>query len=216
MLVLSIACYAFAGPVIGVWYSAAGPTTIVEWDGTQGSTLDKYDATDGNTITETDVSFSASGAAFGSVGDELYWTATDGNNITLAQGTIEFKFFGADPLTYSRIIQIGTDYGAFSIRRDNDSTQINFEVEDVNAIFTSLPDLWDSTERTLRFTWDSTANERKLYINGIQDGGTVSDAFSAPTPTGNNFYVGNGSSGEDRPCKGTISDVKIWATVETP
>lgn len=195
----------------------AGVSTVVEWDCTAAG-LDKYDATDGATTTNSGVSFSASGVNVDDGTDVLHFVASDGNNLDYDVGTIEFKYentTGGTARPYSRFFELGTDAGSFCFRRYAWDTILILEIEDEDTTWTVTTNVFDGDEHTIRVTWDTTANERKLYIDGVQEGGTLSNALSTPTPTDTNFWFGC-SNTADREVEGDLSDLKIWHSVVAP
>lgn len=215
--ILLIAISASGMMLIGGKPVSSGVSTVVEWDCT-ATGLDKYDATDGATITETGTDYAAGGVTIDANTDRCSFVATDGNNLEYSAGTIEFRFDGNGTYaTYSRLFQHGDDAGDFCLRRYNSSAHINFEINNVNADFTVTTNLWDGvSERIVRVTWDDAANERKIYINGVQEGSTDTSSFTEHTPdTTTNFYFGTANV-DDGPVEGVLSDLKIWHMVVAP
>ncbi len=193
--------------------------TVVEW-ACDSTGLDKYDATDGGTTSLTGTNFLSDGNVGKGIDIQAaaycYMTATDGNNIDYTQGTIELWVKETVPVEpFARLFQFGTDTGSFCARRHNYDLTINFEIEDVNALFTTTTNIFDGTGHLVRITWDTVANERKLYIDGVQEGGTNTTTISETTPTGSNFYIGCADT-DERQINGIVDSFKIWHTVEAP
>ena len=72
----------------------------------------------------------------------------------------------------------------------------------------NISDLWDTTERSFKFTWDTSLNQRRVYINGAL-AASNNNAISTPSITGTNFSVGTVNI-DARQCDGTISELTIY------
>lgn len=192
--------------------TAVGLTTLVYWD-CATTTLNTFDATDGSTVTVNGTSFVAgctgNGIQLILSTDNSSFVATDGNNINLDHGTIEFEFKEVQPPgTYSTFFQLGTENTAFSLFRYGLDTEIMFRIEGVNWQAT-IVDIFDTACHTIKVSWDTATEYREIWVDGNSQG-TDSTSISTPTPATNDFYVGSHDDANGQ-CEGIIDEFYIWA-----
>jgi len=151
--------------------------------------------------------------------DDYYFPCVDGINIEADQGSISFwyKNNGTTPALNAMFFWHDSGNTAFRLIRVGDTewqARVNGTSVTFSNVGTNIFD--DGLWHYVSFTWDTTINEEKVYIDG-QLKGTETTAITAPALASGNIYIGKrGGEDDDLNIEGTICDFVITNNPNTP
>jgi len=160
-------------------------------------------------------------------GNDAYLISDTGLSQSLTATTVEIRFAANDLPLETVLMSFNNPAGdELSIQLDDPSNNLEIDFGASTVASASAIDyraaLVDGTVHTLSVTWDSTAGDWSVYIDGIFiESGTGLSAGSSLDTTNGQFVFGQEqdaqNSGYDSTqyFSGTIYDVRIWNDVRT-
>ncbi|GKS64187.1 hypothetical protein YTPLAS72_14910 [Nitrospira sp.] len=160
-------------------------------------------------------------------GNDAYLISDTGLSQSLSATTVEIRFAANDLPLETVLMSFNNPAGdELSIQLDDPSNNLEIDFGAGTVAYASAIDyraaLVDGTVHTLSVTWDSTAGNWAVYIDGaFIESGTGLSAGSSLDTTNGQFVFGQEQDGLDsgydstQYFSGTIYDVRIWSDVRT-
>ncbi len=207
-------------------FNGADTLTVVSTDATANTDTDMVAITvtaqnDAPTDLSSGIELNTDG------GNDAYLISDTGLSQSLSATTVEIRFAANDLPLETVLMSFNNPTGdELSIQLDDPSNNLEIDFGAGTVAYASAIDyraaLVDGTVHTLSVTWDSTAGDWAVYIDGaFIESGTGLSAGSSLDTTNGQFVFGQEQDGLDsgydstQYFSGTIYDVRIWSDVRT-
>jgi len=206
--------------------SAPDEYLLCQWN-CDSDTLDVYNATDGSTVTRSGADYDSDGTKgkgcelLDANNDTIDFVASDGNNINLDTGTIEFDFKQTEIFnTFRTLFILGSSATAFALYSGSTSTSYIFRfagssytISGSGGAGTNV-DIADGQWHHLKLTWEK-GGKAILWFDGEATDDDTTLVDSSPSPTNTTFHLGCWYSSGDA-IGGIIDNFKIYSAPILP
>lgn len=186
-----------------------GLTGVWLMDAYGGGLVNEFVNDHNGTITGAD--WVPSGLDFTASGDKV--ETVNAGKLLGSEGTITFGYKYTNTPSFYYFAVIDDDFNEFSLVRTPANSYCNFYINSSNATLSDVT-FFDGSYHDLAFTWDASANERKIYVDGLlSDTNTTSFTWDAAGIDDHKFFIGGRDTGVDRYAGGIISYFYIYDRV---